>query len=133
MAEKIEVATDLRLTPVIISDRKGTSVGVAFLNTNDIRIPSRVTEIIDYMKTIDIDNCNYETLHHYNDMLEDKFCGLFGYDCRQSLFCILSPTTICNGKYAAILILEKVMEALSDEIKEKAAKRAEIIGKYVKK
>lgn len=131
MAEKIEVVTDLSLTPVIISDRNGTSVGVAFLNANDIRIPARVTEIIDYMKSIDVDRCDYETLHHYNEMLEDKFCGLFGYDCRQSLFCILSPTTICNGKFAAILILEKVMEALSDDIKAKAAKRAEIIGKYV--
>ncbi len=131
MAEKIEVATDLLLTPVIISDRNGTNVGVAFLNANDIRIPARVSEIIDYMKSIDVDNCSYEALNHYNEMLEDKFCGLFGYDCRRSLFCILSPTNICNGKFVAILILEKVMEALSDDIKAKAAKRTEIISKYV--
>jgi hypothetical protein len=58
VAEKIEVVTDLSLTPVIISDRNGTNVGVAFLNANDIRIPARVTEIIDYMKSIDVDRCD---------------------------------------------------------------------------
>ena len=132
MAEKINVDVGDILTPVIITDKSGKKVGAAFLNAGDIRIPARITEIIDYMKKIDVDHCDYETLCKYNEMLEDKFCGLFGYDCRRSLFCILSPTTICDGKFAAILIVEKVMEALSEDIKKKAMKRAEIIGKYVK-
>ena len=80
---------------------------------------------------MDIDNCDYDTLCKYNDMLEDKFCKLFGYDCRRSLFGILGPTTVCNGKYVAVVIIEKIMELLSKEIKEKASSRTNKINKYV--
>lgn len=131
MAERIEINAGDVLTPVIITDRRGAKLGAAFLNANDIRIPARITEIINYMKSIDVDSCDYETLCQYNKMLEDKFCALFGYDCRRSLFPILSPTTLCGGKYAAVLIIEKVMEFLSDDIKRKAAERTEKINQYV--
>lgn len=132
MAENIEVNVGNILSPVIITDGSGTRVGAAFINMNDIRIPARVTEIIDYMKTLDVDGCDYDTLYQYNEMLEDKFCRLFGYDCRKSLFGIVSPTTLCGKKYAAVLIVEKVMETLSDEIKKKAAERTEKIAQYVR-
>lgn len=132
MAEVIEVNAGEFLTPVILKDANGFNVGAACINMKDIRIPARVTEIIEYMKTIDVDGCDYDTLLRYNEMLEDKFCRLFGYDCRESLFCILSPTTPCGKKYAAHLIIEKVMEALSDEIKQKAAARTEKIAQYVR-
>lgn len=131
MAEKIEINAGDILTPIIITDKNGTKVGAAFINIKDIRIPARVTEVINYMKTMDIDSCDYDTLCKYNDMLEDKFCKLFGYDCRRSLFGILSPTNICNGKYVAVVIIEKVMACLSDEVKKKAADRTQKISKYV--
>lgn len=130
MAENIEVNVGNILTPVIITDGSGTRVGAAFLNMNDIRIPARVTEVIDYMKSLDVDGSDYDTLYRFDEMLQDKFCRLFGYDCRASLFGIVSPTTLCGGKYAAVLVIEKVMECLSDDIKKKAAQRAEKIAQY---
>ena len=132
MTEKIEINAGDFLTPVILTDGSGTRIGAAFINMQDIRIPARVTEIIDYMKTIDVDGCDYDALYQYNEMLEDKFCRLFGYDCRKSLFGVLSPTTTCGKKYAAHIILEKVMDALSDEIKQKAAERTAKISQYVR-
>lgn len=131
MAEKIEINAGDILTPIIITDKSGAKVGAAFINIKDIRIPARVSEVINYMKTMGVDNCDYETLCEYNKMLEDKICKLFGYDCRRSLFGILSPTNICNGKYVAVVIIEKIMECLSDEVKKKAADRTEKIAKYV--
>ena len=132
MAEKIEVNVGDVLAPVVISDKNGTKVGAAFINTKDIRIPARITEIIEYMKSLDVDGADYDALLKFDKALEDKFCYLFGYDCRRSLFGVVSPTTPCGGKFAAILILEKVMECLSDDIKKKAAQRAEKINQYVK-
>ena len=132
MAEKIEVNVGDVLAPVVISDKNGTKVGSAFINTKDIRIPARITEIIEYMKTLDVDGADYDSLLKFDKALEDKFCYLFGYDCRRSLFGVVSPTTPCGGKFAAILILEKVMECLSDEVKKKAAQRTEKINQYVK-
>ena len=132
MSEIIEVNDGELLTPVILTDSTGRRVGAAFINMQDIRIPARVTEIIDYMKSIDVDGCDNETLYRFNEMLEDKFCRLFGYDCRRSLFGIVSPTTLCGKKYAAVLIIEKVMECLSEDVKKKAAERAEKISQYVK-
>ena len=131
MAEKVEINAGDVLTPIIITDKSGTKVGAAFINVKDIRIPARVSEVINFMQTMDIDNCDYDTLCKYNDMLEDKFCKLFGYDCRRSLFGILGPTTVCNGKYVAVVIIEKIMELLSKEIKEKASSRTNKINKYV--
>lgn len=132
MAEKIEVNVGDVLAPVIISDKNGTKVGAAFINTKDIRIPARITEIIEYMKSLDVDGADYDALLKFDKALEDKFCYLFGYDCRRSLFGVVSPTTPCGGKFAAVLIVEKVMECLSDDIKKKAAQRAEKINQYVK-
>lgn len=132
MAEKIEVNVGDVLAPVVISDKNGTKVGAAFINTKDIRIPARITEIIEYMKSLDVDGADYDALLKFDKALEDKFCYLFGYDCRRSLFGVVSPTTPCGGKFAAVLIVEKVMECLSDDIKKKAAQRAEKINQYVK-
>ena len=131
MAENIEVNVGNVLTPVVIADKNGTKVGAAFINTNDIRVPVRITDILNYMKSIDVDSAEYDALLKFDKALEDKFCYLFGYDCRRSLFGIVSPTTPCGGKFAAVLILEKVMECLSNEVKKKAAERMEKINQYV--
>lgn len=131
MAENIEVNVGNVLTPVVITDGSGTKVGAAFINVNDIRVPARITDILAYMQTLDVDNADYDTLLKFDRLLEDKFCQLFGYDCRRSLFGIVSPTTNCGGKFAAHLILEKVMECLSEEIKKKAAERTARIDRYV--
>lgn len=132
MNEKIEVSTDNILTPVVLVDGDGEKLGAAFLNLNDVRIPARVTAILNYMKSIDVDSADYDTLLKFDKALEDKFCSLFGYDCRRSLFGIVSPTTPCGGKFAAVLILEKVMECLSEEVKKKAEKIEEYVKKYGK-
>ena len=131
MVEKIEVNVGDVLTPVVITDGSGTKVGAAFINAGDIRIPARITEIIEYMKSIDVDDADYDTLLKFDKVLVDKFCYLVGYDCRRSLFGIVSPTTRCGGKFAAHLIVEKVMECISDEVKKKAAERTEKINQYV--
>lgn len=133
MNKEINVSAGSILTPVIITDGSGTKVGAAFINTKDIRIPSRITEIIEYMKSLDVDGADYDSLLKFDKALEDKFCYLFGYDCRRSLFGVVSPTTPCGGKFAAVLIVEKVMECLSDEVKKKAAQRTEKINQYVEK
>lgn len=132
MADNIEVNVGNVLTPVVIADKNGTKVGAALINTNDIRFPARITDILNYMNSIDVDSADYDAMLKLDKALEDKFCYLFGYDCRRSLFGIVSPTTPCGGKFAAVLILEKVMECLSDDIKKKAAQRTEKIDRYVK-
>lgn len=120
MAEDINISVDVTLTPIVVSDRHGTKVGAAFINLDDVRIPARITEIIEFAKTVDIENCEYEVLHNFSEMMEDKFCKLFGYDCRRSLFGILSPVTSCGGKYFYIMVIDQIMNSISAEIKANA-------------
>ena len=132
MAEKIRITADVELTPIVVSNKIGTKVGAAFINLDDVRIPSRITEIIEYAKTIVVESCDSETLVSFCDMLEDKFCKLFGYDCRRSLFGILSPVDLCGGKYYYIMIIEAITAKISEEVKANAQKRADKIAKYTR-
>lgn len=132
MADEIQIGVDITLTPIAISDHSGTKIGAAFINLQDVRIPARITEIIDFAKTIDIDNCDFETLRNFSDMMEDKFCKLFGYDCRRSLFGIISPVARCGNKFLYVLIVEQIMDKITAEIKEKAQKRDANIKKYTR-
>lgn len=132
MAEKIQITADVALTPIVVSDRSGNKVGAAYIHLEDVRIPGRITEIIEFAKTVDVESCDYETLRSFSEMMEDKFCKLFGYDCRRSLFGILSPVTRCGKKYYYVLVIETIMDKISEEVKANAQKRADKITKYTR-
>lgn len=130
MADKIELNAGDILTPVVIRDKHGKVVGAAYINLNDIRVPARVSEILDYMKTIDVDNADYEELLSFDAMLQDKTNRLFGYDCSNSLFGVVSPTSRVGGNYMMVLIIQAIMDSVSEETKKKAAARMDKIQKY---
>lgn len=133
MAEKIELNAGDILTPIVIKDKRGTTVGSALINLTDIRIPARVAEVLDYMKSIPVDGADYDALLEFDAMLQDKICRVFGYDCSKSLFGILSPTSRCGGKYMAVLIVQKILDAVPKETKEKAAVRMEKIARHTQR
>lgn len=120
MAEKIQITADVELTPIVVSNKIGIKVGAAFINLEDVRIPARIKEIIEFAKTVDVENADIETKAAFCDMMEDKFCKLFGYDCRRSLFGILSPADRCGGKYFYIMVIDQIMDSISAEIKANA-------------
>lgn len=132
MAEKIQITADVELTPIVVSNKIGIKVGAAFINLEDVRIPARITEIIEFAKTADVESCDIDTKATVCDMMEDKFCKLFGYDCRRSLFGMLSPVDRCGSKYYYIMIIDTIMEKISEEIKANAQKRADKIAKYTR-
>jgi hypothetical protein len=66
--------------------------------------------------------------------LMDKFSYVLGYDCRETLFSVLSPTTICeDGSMFAIAILNKISEEFSENVKQRAEARAKAMQKYTQK
>ena len=133
MADKIEVNAGDILTPIVIRDKNRKTIGAAYINLTDIRIPARVQEIIDYMKTIDVDNAGYDALLSFDTMLQDKVNRLFGYDCSSTLFGVVSPTSRVGGTYMVVLLIQAVMEAISEETKKKASERMDRISQYTKR
>lgn len=130
MADKIELNAGDILTPIVIRDNTRKVIGAAYINLTDIRIPARVTEILDYMKTIDVDHASYEELLSFDTMLQDKVNRLFGYDCSASLFGVVSPTSRVGGKYMMVALIQAIMDATSEETKKKAADRMDKINHY---
>lgn len=133
MAEKIELNVGDVLTPIVIKDKQGTVVGAAKINLKDIRIPARVADVLKYMETIDVDGADYDALLEFDSMVQDKINHLFGYDCSKSLFGIFSPTSRCGGKYMAVIIVQKILDSISEEIRKKGAKRTAKVHKHVKR
>lgn len=134
MEKKLEVNVGAVLTPIEIKDADGTTLGTAKINLFDIRLVARIREIAEFFRTYKIDGTDPAAVAKLDEILLEKFCFMLGYDCRDSLFRVLSPTTILpNGEMFAMEIVSEITKRFTDDVKERAAARAQLIAQYTKK
>lgn len=134
MAEKITLNVGDALTVLEITDSTGTVLGTAKLNLFDIRMAARIGEIAEFFKQYKYEGFGSEQLMVLDAALEDKFCYLLGYDCRRSLFGVLSPTTILpDGEMFTMRIIRTISESFSAQVKTRAQERAKLVAQYAQK
>ena len=134
MAKNIEMKGGSVLTRVNITDDDGEVLGWLRSNRSDARIISRIHDCALYFQNLKIEDNGADGLAKLDAAMEDKFCYLLGYDCRESLFGVLSPTTVFrNGEMFAVSVLETISGAYSEEAKERAAARGAGVRKYTDK
>lgn len=134
MAKNIELNVGTVLTKIEIKDDDGIVLGFLKLNLMDARIVTRIHDCEKFFSGFSFDETGVDGIVAIDRAMEEKFSYLLGYDCRESLFGVLSPTTVFrNGEMFAIAVLEKISEAYSEEVKERAAARMKAVRKYTDK
>lgn len=134
MDKNIEMNVGSVLTKIEIKDDDGIILGSLKINLMDVRIVSRIHDCALFFRDFKFDETGADGLAAIDRALEDKFCYLLGYDCRESLFGVLSPTTVFrSGEMFAIAVLEKISETYSEEVKDRAAARMAAVRKYAGK
>lgn len=134
MRKNIEMNVGSALTRIEFKDEDGIVLGFLKINLTDVRLVGKLTECAEFFKNYKFTGKNIEELARIDRDVAEKFCYVLGYDCNETLFGVLSPTTIMDdGNMFAISVLNKISEVFSTEVKEKAAARAAAMRKYTEK
>ena len=134
MGKNIEMNVGSALTKIEFKDEDGIVLGFLKINLTDVRLVAKLEQCAAFFKNYKFDGSDVEKLEAIDRDLMDKFCFVLGYDCRDTLFGVLSPTTVFeDGDMFAIAILNKISEVFSVEIKQRAEARAKAMQKYTQK
>lgn len=134
MGKNIEMNVGNALTKIEFKDEDGIVLGFLKINLTDVRLVNKLNDCAAFFKNYKFDGTDVEKLTAIDRDLMDKFCYVLGYDCRETLFGILSPTTIFeDGSMFAIAILNKISDVFSAEVKQRAEARVKAMQKYTQK
>lgn len=134
MGKNIAMNVGNALTKIEFKDEDGIVLGFLKINLMDVRLVGKLNDCAKFFNSYQFDGSDVEKLAALDRDLMDKFCYVLGYDCRETLFGVLSPTTIFeDGSMFAIAVLNKISEVFSQEVKERAAARALAMRKYTEK
>lgn len=137
MSSIINTGLDSGLLKFTFTDSDGEVLASFRLNPTDVRLVKRCEEagkaIDELMKTIP-ENAGLDEVTRCNEEIEKIFSNVLGYDVSESLFGIISATTILgNGDIFAFRVLERIGEALEPEMKKRRMKMQKAAHKYTKK
>ena len=134
MGKNIEMNVGNALTKIEFKDEDGIVLGFLKINLTDIRLVEKLNQCAAFFKNYQFEGSDVEKLMAIDRDLMDKFSYVLGYDCRETLFSVLSPTTICeDGSMFAVEILNKIANEFSENVKQRAEARAKAMQKYTQK
>lgn len=119
------------------SDADGEVVASFRMNPADIKLAQRCQEVSAYFdaqhgKTPE--SATLEDAVKLNDEMEEKICYLLGYDARESLFGLISATSIMgDGNLFAVVVMEKIVEVVTPEIQKRKQTMAAAVAKHTAK
>ena len=117
------------------SDEDGEVISSFRLNPADIKVAIRSEEVSKYLesrKSTMSGNLTAAEMAKFNDELEEKICYVLGYDARSELFkAPLTATTILpSGDLFAVLVMDKIVEAVAPEVEKRRANMEKAAAKY---
>ena len=117
------------------SDEDGEVISSFRLNPADIKVAIRSEEVSKYLesrKSTMSGNLTAADMAKFNDELEEKICYVLGYDARSELFkAPLTATTILpSGDLFAVLVMDKIVEAVAPEVEKRRANMEKAAAKY---
>ena len=119
------------------TDSDGDVLASFRMNPGDIKLAHRCQEVSSYFENLGNNTPEHATIEDaikFNDVLEDKICYLLGYDAKQSLFGLLSATSIMeDGNMFAVHVMDKIVEHVGPEIQKRKQAMANAVKKYTAK
>ena len=96
------------------------------MNPMDVKLAKRCEEAADFFTEVEKklpENATLDDAIGYNDEIESKICYLLGYDAKQSLFGLISATSIMeDGRMFCIHVMEHINQAVAKVLSERKAK-----------
>jgi len=119
------------------SDEDGEVVASFRMNPADIKLVQRCQEVSTFFENLrdkTPDNATLEEAAQFNDEMETKICYLLGYDAKQSLFGLLSATSIMgDGNLFVVHVMDQILKAVGPEIKKRQQAMAKAVSKHTAK
>ena len=119
------------------SDEEGEVIDSFRMNPADVKLAQRCNEISTFFEDLrdnTPENATLEDAVHLNDELEDKICYLLGYDAKQSLFGLISATSIMgDGNMFVVHVMDQIIKAVGPEIKKRQQAMAKAVSKHTAK
>lgn len=119
------------------SDEDGEVVASFRMNPADIKLVQRCQEVSAFFEDLrdkTPDNATLEEAAQFNDEMETKICYLLGYDAKQSLFGLLSATSIMeDGNLFVVHVMDQILKAVGPEIKKRQQAMAKAVSKHTAK
>ena len=116
------------------TDDDGEIVASFRVNPADIKLARRCQEVSEYLAGLRDKTSETATLDDavkFNDELEEKICYLLGYDAKQSLFGMISATSIMgDGNMFVIHVVNKITEVVGPEIRKRKQSMAAAVSKH---
>lgn len=137
MSTRINENVSSSLLKFTFSDEDGEVVASFRMNPADIKLAQRCQEVSAFFEELrdkTPDNATLEDAVKFNDELEEKICYLLGYDVKQSLFGLISATSIMgDGNLFVVHVMERITKAVGPEIKKRQQAMAKAVSKHVAK
>lgn len=121
---------------ILYRDGDGEIIAFVKINPADNRLPSRLRDfaVKAKQKAKTAGSESIDALGQCDDAISDLFCELLGYDCRKTLFGIVSPTTVLDdGRLFAACVLEDIKSVAKPELEKAARARRAAIEKHLQK
>ena len=121
---------------ILYRDGDGEIIAFVKINPADNRLPSRLRDfaVKAKQKAKTVGGESVDALGQCDDAISDLFCELLGYDCRKTLFGIVSPTTVLDdGRLFAACVLEDIKSVAKPELEKAARARRAAIEKHLQK
>lgn len=119
------------------SDADGEVLASFRMNPADVKLGQRCLEVAKYFEDLrdnTPDTTAIDDVAKFNDELEEKICYLLGYNARDTLFGLLSATTICeDGVMFVVKVMDKIGEAVTPELQKRKQSMAHAVRKYTDK
>lgn len=119
------------------SDADGEVVASFRMNPADIKLAQRCQEVSSYFDALHSKTPESATLEDaikLNDEMEEKICYLLGYDAKESLFGMISATSIMgDGNLFAVVVMDKIVETVMPEIQKRKQTMAAAVAKHTAK
>ena len=133
----INTSVGSSLLKFTFSDADGEVVASFRMNPADIKLAQRCQEVQEYFANLHNNTPESATLEDavkLNDELESKICYLLGYDAKQSLFGLISATSIMgDGNLFAVTVMDKIVENVGLEIQKRKQSMAAAVAKHTAK
>lgn len=121
---------------ILYRDGDGEIIAFVKINPADNRLPSRLRDfaVKAKQKAKMPGSESIDALGQCDDVIADLFCEFLGYDCRKTLFGIVSPTTVLDdGRLFATCVLEDIKSVAKPELEKAARARRAAIEKHLQK
>ena len=119
------------------SDEEGEIIASFRMNPADVKLSKRCQEVSEFFKNLEENSSETATIDEvvkFNDEIEQKFCYLLGYDARETLFGLISATSImADGNMFAVHVLNKIVETVGPELSKRKQSMANAVAKHTEK